>query len=230
MELICHDADQGPSHASTTDNNVSLTTFSCEGTLSVEAFFTYGAMVLGTALACSPRLHSSQCSSLFTLGRLPRHQFTAFWNTAKAFPSGNSAARGASVRGSASGSAEAAEAPPKPAKGAKGGGGGDSAKKGGGAQGSKIAGREENFSRWYLDVIREAELADYGPVRGTMVIRPYGYAIWEAIQVGGPSRMSVSPSLHLHSDRTGGPCDRGCSLGSTRDSKRRATPTCTSLR
>jgi len=32
--------------------------------------------------------------------------------------------------------------------------------------------------RWYLDVIREAELADYGPVRGTMVIRPYGYAIW----------------------------------------------------
>jgi len=35
---------------------------------------------------------------------------------------------------------------------------------------------------WYLDVIREAELADYGPVRGTMVIRPYGYGIWEHIQ------------------------------------------------
>lgn len=35
---------------------------------------------------------------------------------------------------------------------------------------------------WYLDVIAAAELADYGPVRGTMVIRPYGYAIWEAIQ------------------------------------------------
>lgn len=31
--------------------------------------------------------------------------------------------------------------------------------------------------RWYLDLVREAELADYGPVRGTMVIRPYGYAI-----------------------------------------------------
>lgn len=43
--------------------------------------------------------------------------------------------------------------------------------------------RSVDFSAWYLDVIASAELADYGPVRGTMVIRPYGYAIWEAIQV-----------------------------------------------
>lgn len=43
--------------------------------------------------------------------------------------------------------------------------------------------RSENFGKWYLDVIAAAELADYGPVRGTMVIRPYGYAIWEFIQV-----------------------------------------------
>lgn len=42
--------------------------------------------------------------------------------------------------------------------------------------------RSVDFSAWYLDVIASAELADYGPVRGTMVIRPYGYAIWEAIQ------------------------------------------------
>ncbi|EEF49065.1 proline--tRNA ligase, chloroplastic/mitochondrial [Ricinus communis] len=42
--------------------------------------------------------------------------------------------------------------------------------------------RSEDFNAWYLDVIANAELADYGPVRGTMVIRPYGYAIWEAIQ------------------------------------------------
>ncbi|KAF8412214.1 hypothetical protein HHK36_000174 [Tetracentron sinense] len=40
----------------------------------------------------------------------------------------------------------------------------------------------QDFNAWYLDVIANAELADYGPVRGTMVIRPYGYAIWEAIQ------------------------------------------------
>jgi hypothetical protein len=32
-------------------------------------------------------------------------------------------------------------------------------------------------------VVRDAELADYGPVRGTMVIRPYGYALWEGVQV-----------------------------------------------
>ncbi|XP_039131465.1 proline--tRNA ligase, chloroplastic/mitochondrial [Dioscorea cayenensis subsp. rotundata] len=42
--------------------------------------------------------------------------------------------------------------------------------------------RSVDFNAWYLDVIAKAELADYGPVRGTMVIRPYGYAIWESIQ------------------------------------------------
>ena len=42
--------------------------------------------------------------------------------------------------------------------------------------------QSENFSEWYLDLIKMADLADYGPVRGTMVIKPYGFAIWEAIQ------------------------------------------------
>ena len=32
-------------------------------------------------------------------------------------------------------------------------------------------------------MVRDAEMADYGPVRGTMVIRPYGYALWESVQV-----------------------------------------------
>ncbi|CAN0902817.1 Proline--tRNA ligase, chloroplastic/mitochondrial [Linum grandiflorum] len=45
-----------------------------------------------------------------------------------------------------------------------------------------ITPRSQDFNAWYLDVISHAELSDYGPVRGTMVIRPYGYAIWEAIQ------------------------------------------------
>ena len=40
----------------------------------------------------------------------------------------------------------------------------------------------DDFDRWYTDVVRKAEMADYTPVRGCMVIRPYGYAIWEAIQ------------------------------------------------
>ncbi|KAK9866648.1 hypothetical protein WJX84_010741 [Apatococcus fuscideae] len=42
--------------------------------------------------------------------------------------------------------------------------------------------KSEDFSRWFLDVVKFGELADYGPVRGTMVIRPWGYALWEALQ------------------------------------------------
>ncbi len=45
-----------------------------------------------------------------------------------------------------------------------------------------VADIEENFPQWYTDVILKTELVDYGPVKGTMVIRPYGYAIWENIQ------------------------------------------------
>ncbi|MBK8230331.1 MAG: proline--tRNA ligase [Candidatus Eisenbacteria bacterium] len=47
-----------------------------------------------------------------------------------------------------------------------------------------ITPREKDFSQWYLDVIKVAELADHSPVRGCMVIRPNGYAIWEKIQAG----------------------------------------------
>ncbi len=47
---------------------------------------------------------------------------------------------------------------------------------------TEITPQSEHFSRWYLDVVRRAELADYSPVKGCMVIRPYGYAIWELIQ------------------------------------------------
>ncbi len=42
--------------------------------------------------------------------------------------------------------------------------------------------REQDFSAWYLDIIQHAKLADYSPVKGCMVIRPNGYAIWEKIQ------------------------------------------------
>lgn len=41
--------------------------------------------------------------------------------------------------------------------------------------------KSENISDWYNDVVLRAELADYGPVRGTMIIRPYGYALWEGV-------------------------------------------------
>jgi len=48
-----------------------------------------------------------------------------------------------------------------------------------GGEVGEITPKSENFSRWYTDVVRRAELADYTPVKGCMVIRPYGYAIWE---------------------------------------------------
>ncbi|HVA74009.1 MAG TPA: proline--tRNA ligase [Acidimicrobiales bacterium] len=47
---------------------------------------------------------------------------------------------------------------------------------------SPLTPRDKDFPRWYQDVITQAELADNGPVRGTMVIRPWGYAIWERMQ------------------------------------------------
>ncbi len=45
-----------------------------------------------------------------------------------------------------------------------------------------ITSREEDFSQWYTDVIKKSELVDYSDVKGCMVIRPYGYGIWENIQ------------------------------------------------
>ena len=49
--------------------------------------------------------------------------------------------------------------------------------------------RAEDFPRWYQDLIAKAELADNGPVRGTMVIRPTGYAIWEHMQAEMDARI-----------------------------------------
>lgn len=45
-----------------------------------------------------------------------------------------------------------------------------------------ITTRSEDYSRWYTDVVLRAEMADYSPIKGCMIIRPYGYAIWETIQ------------------------------------------------
>ncbi len=42
--------------------------------------------------------------------------------------------------------------------------------------------QSDDFSRWYTEVVRKAQLADYAPVRGCMVIRPYGYGLWENMQ------------------------------------------------
>ncbi|MGB2764736.1 MAG: proline--tRNA ligase [Candidatus Aminicenantaceae bacterium] len=46
----------------------------------------------------------------------------------------------------------------------------------------KITPKSVDFSKWYIEIIQKAELADYAPIKGMMIIRPYGYAIWENIQ------------------------------------------------
>ncbi len=46
----------------------------------------------------------------------------------------------------------------------------------------RLAKQSEDFSKWYIDTVLSAEMADYAPVKGCMVIKPYGYAVWEHIQ------------------------------------------------
>ncbi|MEO7428550.1 MAG: proline--tRNA ligase [Acidimicrobiales bacterium] len=56
----------------------------------------------------------------------------------------------------------------------------------------------EDFPRWYQDVVAKAEMADNGPVRGTMVIRPYGYAIWERMQAEVDLRIKAAGADNLY--------------------------------
>ena len=63
---------------------------------------------------------------------------------------------------------------------------------------TEITPRSEDFSRWYTDVIRRAELADYSPVRGCMVIRPYGYAMWELLQEALDRRLKATGHVNAY--------------------------------
>jgi prolyl-tRNA synthetase len=56
----------------------------------------------------------------------------------------------------------------------------------------------DNFPQWYQDVLAKAELADNGPVRGTMVIRPYGYAIWERMQAEMDARIKAAGAANAY--------------------------------
>jgi len=56
----------------------------------------------------------------------------------------------------------------------------------------KVTPRSQDYSRWYTDVVQRAELADYAPVKGCMVIRPYGYALWENIQAALDRRFKAT--------------------------------------
>src|SRR4026208_1305970 len=63
---------------------------------------------------------------------------------------------------------------------------------------TEITPRSSDFSQWYLDVVRRADLADYSPVKGCMVIKPYGYAIWELIQQNLDSRIKATGHVNAY--------------------------------
>ena len=63
---------------------------------------------------------------------------------------------------------------------------------------TEITPRSQDFSKWYLDVVRRAELADYSPVKGCMVIRPYGYAIWELLQQALDRRFKATGHVNAY--------------------------------
>ncbi|MFF3918126.1 proline--tRNA ligase [Streptomyces sp. NPDC001852] len=58
--------------------------------------------------------------------------------------------------------------------------------------------RADDFPRWYQDLITKAELADNGPVRGTMVIRPYGYGLWERMQQEMDARIKATGTRNAY--------------------------------
>jgi prolyl-tRNA synthetase len=63
---------------------------------------------------------------------------------------------------------------------------------------TEITPQSEDFSRWYTDVVRRAELADYSPVKGCMVIRPYAYALWELMQQALDRRLKATGHVNAY--------------------------------
>jgi len=63
---------------------------------------------------------------------------------------------------------------------------------------SHITPRSQDFAQWYVDIVRRAELADYSPVKGCMVIRPYGYAMWELLQQALDSRIKATGHVNAY--------------------------------
>jgi prolyl-tRNA synthetase len=62
----------------------------------------------------------------------------------------------------------------------------------------RLTTQAEDFSSWYNEVVQQAELVDYAPVRGCMVIRPYGYALWENVQQGLDRRIKETGHVNAY--------------------------------
>ena len=61
-----------------------------------------------------------------------------------------------------------------------------------------VTAKSENYGRWYTDVITKAQLADYGPVKGTMVIRPYGFSLWESVKSAFDDRFEATGHVNAY--------------------------------
>ncbi|HUV74304.1 MAG TPA: aminoacyl--tRNA ligase-related protein, partial [Anaerolineae bacterium] len=62
----------------------------------------------------------------------------------------------------------------------------------------RLASRGEDFSAWYNEIVLKADLADYSPVRGCMVIKPYGYELWEAVKGGLDGRFKETGHVNAY--------------------------------
>ena len=63
---------------------------------------------------------------------------------------------------------------------------------------SVLTPQDQDFPRWYQEVVAKAQLAENGPVRGTMVIRPWGYAIWERLQAAIDERIKAAGASNAY--------------------------------
>ena len=62
----------------------------------------------------------------------------------------------------------------------------------------EITAKGQDYSQWYLDVVLKTEMADYGPVKGCMIIRPYGYAVWENMQADMDRRIKETGHVNAY--------------------------------
>jgi prolyl-tRNA synthetase len=62
----------------------------------------------------------------------------------------------------------------------------------------EITPKGDDYSQWYLDVVLKTELADYGPVKGCMIIRPYGFAVWEHMQADMDRRIKETGHVNAY--------------------------------
>src|SRR5687768_4289420 len=63
---------------------------------------------------------------------------------------------------------------------------------------NKLPSQDEDFPAWYVEVVKRAELAEHGPSRGSMIIRPHGYAIWELLQRALDDRFKATGHENLY--------------------------------